>query len=103
MSASRRPPTLRRPSPHCDRSLVARLHTGSSARSPTSICATLAASANKSGLAGMPAREKHMDQDQSSQDRNGYDDDAFGQSQPITDKPVPVQAKNSTNGNGAGR
>ena len=44
-----------------------------------------------------------MDQDQSSQDHNGYDDDAFGQSQPITDKPVPVQSKNSTNGNGAGR
>ena len=44
-----------------------------------------------------------MDQDQSSQDRNGYDDDAFGQSQPITNKPVPVQSKSSTNGNGAGR
>ena len=55
-------------------------------------------------MAGMPAREKHMDQDQSSQDRNGYDaDDAFGQSQPITDKPVPVQSKSATNGNGAGR
>jgi uncharacterized membrane protein len=53
-------------------------------------------------LAGKPAREKHMDQDQSSQDHNGYDDDAFGQSQPITNKPVPVQSKNSTNGNGAG-
>jgi uncharacterized membrane protein len=51
----------------------------------------------------MPAREKHMDQDQTLQDRNGYDDDAFGQSQPITDKPVPVQSKSSTNENGAGR
>jgi uncharacterized membrane protein len=43
-----------------------------------------------------------MGQDQYSQDHNGYDDDAFGQSQPITDKPVPVQSKSSTNGNGAG-
>jgi uncharacterized membrane protein len=51
----------------------------------------------------MPAREKHMDKDPSSQDRNGYDDDAFGQSQPITNKPVPVQSKNSTSENGAGR
>src|SRR5262245_29735806 len=50
----------------------------------------------------MPAREKHVDQDQTLQDHNGHDD-AFGQSQPITDKPVPVQSKNSTNENGAGR
>jgi uncharacterized membrane protein len=41
-----------------------------------------------------------MDQDQNSQNRNGYND-AFGQSQPITDKPVPVQSKTAPNGNGA--
>jgi uncharacterized membrane protein len=42
-----------------------------------------------------------MDQDQPSQERNGYDaDDAFGQAQPITDKPGPVQSKGSTNGAG---
>jgi uncharacterized membrane protein len=51
----------------------------------------------------MPAREKHMDQDETLQDRNGHGQGAFGQSQPITDKPAPAQAKNSTNGNGAGR
>jgi uncharacterized membrane protein len=45
-----------------------------------------------------------MDQDQSAQDRSGYGaDDAFGQEQPITNKPVPVQSKGATNGNGAGR
>jgi uncharacterized membrane protein len=45
-----------------------------------------------------------MDQDQSSQNRSGYGaNDAFGQEQPITDKPVPAQAQSSTNGNGGGR
>jgi uncharacterized membrane protein len=44
-----------------------------------------------------------MDQDRYSQNRNGYDDDAFGQSQPVTDKPVPVQSTTAPNGNGAGR
>src|SRR5262245_4896168 len=105
MSASPRPPMWKRASARCGRSLVARVPTASSARLPTSICATSAGSAATSNVAGSTCPEgERMDQDQSSQERNGHDaDDAFGQAQPITDKPGSAQSKGSTNGAGAAR